>query len=114
MGLTTWVYRKLFYCKRKLCPRVKREMPVVPSNKLPWFWVGVKIFDKTVCVTDIINNNVKYGSHVTSTLLSELTHITDKDAIWKYVDVKTLEEKEFPSEGIVIDDDTLSQPVFNT
>jgi len=114
MNWSTWIYRKLFYCKRKLCPHVKREMPTVPSSKLPWFWIGVKTSEEVICVTDIINNNVKYGTRVTSKLLNELTDITDKNAVWKYVDAKTLEEKEFPPEGIVIDDDALCQPVFNT
>lgn len=29
---------------------------------------------------------------------------------WKYLDAKTLEEKEFPSEGFVIDDPVESDP----
>jgi hypothetical protein len=107
MSWIVWLYSCLFYCKRQLCPHTKRDVPSVPINKLPWFWIGVKVLDTTTCVTDIINNHVKYGTIVTSELLSELTHVNDRDAIWKYVDSKTLEEKEFPPEGIVIEDDTL-------
>lgn len=113
MTWITWIYRQVFSCKRRLCPHTKRDMPVIPLSKLPWFWVGAKHCDKTVCVTDIINKHVRYGIPITSTLLSELTHI-DEDAIWKYVDSKTLEEKEFPPEGIVIEDDTIRQSVSNT
>jgi hypothetical protein len=61
-------------------------------------------------VTDIVNKHVQYGVPITSKLLSELTHIHE-DAIWKYVDSKTLEEKEFPPEGIVIENDTLHKSV---
>lgn len=113
MSWITWIYSQFFYCKRRICPHTKREMPVVPASKLPWFWVGAKRYDKTICVTDIVNKHVRYGVPITSKLLSELTHIDD-DSIWKYVDSKTLEEKEFPPEGIVIDDDTLRRPVSNT
>jgi hypothetical protein len=112
MSLVVWIYRQLFCCKRRLCPGAKRDLPVVPANKLPWFWVGAKLSDKTICVTDIVNKYVTYGVPITSKLLSELTDIRD-DSIWKYVDVKTLEEKEFPPEGIVIENDTLHRSVHN-
>jgi hypothetical protein len=113
MKLIVWLYRQLFCCKRRLCPHSTRHISAVPINKLPWFWVGVKRSDKTICVTDIVNKHVRFGVPVTRKLLSELTHIDD-DSIWKYIDAKTLEEKEFPPEGIVIEDDTLRQPVSNT
>lgn len=106
MSWITWLYSRFFYCNRWLCPRAKRHMPDVPASKLPWFWVGAKILDNTVCVTDVVNNHIKYGTIVTSKLLSEITHIDD-NAIWKYIDAKTLEEKDFPPDGILIDDDTL-------
>lgn len=108
-----WLYKQLFYCKRRVCPRVKRDLSVVPVSKLPWFWVGATVSENTICVTDIVNNNVKYGTTVTSKLLSELTHI-DEHANWKYIDAKTLEEKDFPPEGIVIGDDKSHQPTSNT
>jgi hypothetical protein len=106
MSWITWIYSHFFYCKRRLCPHTKRHIPDVPANKLPWFWVGATILDSTICVTDVINNHVKYGTIVTSKLLSEITHIDDS-AVWKYIDAKTLEEKDFPPDGIVIEDDTL-------
>jgi hypothetical protein len=106
MSWMSWIYRQFFYCKRQLCPHVKREMPSVPISKLPWFWVGAKLSDKIVCVTDLVNNHVKYGTTVTSKLLSEVTDIHE-NATWKYIDAKTLEEKDFPPDGIVIEDDTL-------
>jgi hypothetical protein len=107
MSWISWIYQHFFYCKRHLCPRVKRVIPIIPTNKLPWFWVGTTLSNTTVSVTDIVNNHVKYGTPITSKLLGELTHINGKNIIWKYVDSKTLEEKEFPPEGIVIEDDTL-------
>ena len=112
MSLIVWVYRQLFYCKRRLCP-TKHVLPDVPASKLPWFWVGAKLLDETVCVTDIVNRQVKYGVPITSKLLSELTHIHE-GATWKYVDAKTLEEKEFPPEGIVIENDAIYQSILDT
>lgn len=88
-----------------MCPRVKKTVPTVAPSKLPWFWVGVKSLDKTVCVTDVINSHIRYGTLVTKELLSEVTQIDNKNVVWKYIDAKTLEEKEFPSQGIVIEDD---------
>jgi hypothetical protein len=113
MSLIIWAYRQLFYCKRRLCPHTRHVIPEVHVNKLPWFWIGAKVFDETICVTDIVNKQVRYGVPITSKLLSELTHIHE-GAIWKYVDAKTLEEKDFPPEGIVIENDTLHQSVPDT
>lgn len=113
MTWISWIYSQLFYCKRRLCPNAKRNMPFIPVNRLPWFWVGAKRDVETVTVTDIINNYVKYGIPVTSKLLSELTNINE-DVVWKYIDSKTLEEKDFPPEGILIEDDTLHRSVSNT
>ena len=106
MSLLIWVYRQLFFCKRRLCPHTRQLTPEVPSSKLPWFWIGAKLFDDTISVTDIVNKHVRYDVPVTVKLLSELSHIYE-GVIWKYVDAKTLEEKEFPPEGIVIENDTL-------
>lgn len=98
-----WVYRNLYWCKRRMCPR--NELPSTPSvhvDDLPWFWVGADFGDKTETVTDIVNFHVKYGENISPKLLKELTGM---DPIaWKYVDSKSLEEVEFPSEGIVIGD----------
>jgi hypothetical protein len=106
MNWITCIYRQLFYCKRRLCPHVKRIVPIIPANKLPWFWIGTTIYNNTVTVTEVVNTHIRYGIPITPELLSEITHINNKDAIWKYVDSKTLEEKEFPPEGIVIEDDS--------
>jgi len=106
MSWVTWIYSQFFHCKRRLCPHTKREMPAIPASKLPWFWIGTTFLDETISITDIVNKHVKYGIPITSKLLSEITDIGE-NAIWTYIDAKTLEEKEFPPEGIVIEDDTL-------
>ena len=114
MSWIAWIYRQVFYCKRRLCPNVKRNVDIIPQSKLPWFWVGTHFLDNTISVTDIVNNHVKYGVPITSQFLNEITEFQEANIIWKYVDVKTLEEKEFPPEGIVIENDNFYQPVSRT
>jgi hypothetical protein len=49
-----------------------------------------------------VNQYVRYGKNITPEVLKEITGYTDV-ITWKYVDVLTLEEKEFPSGGFVIE-----------
>lgn len=98
----TWVYQKVFFCKRFICKSfcVKKILTSreVPASKIPWVWVGAN----TETVTDTINKQIKFGI-IDKSALENITGI--KGATWKYIDSKTLEEVEFPPEGILIKDD---------
>ncbi len=110
MDLGFWLFRQCFrqyfWCKRKLQQFVDPEPPLritVPPHRLPWFWIGAEYPNKlTDSVTDMVNQFVTDGVRVDAAFLSEITGI--RNATWKYMDAITLEEKEFPSEGIVIND----------
>ena len=96
-NILTWIYRKLFFCKRFFVKKVLTSREV-PASKIPWVWVGAN----TETVTDIVNKHIKFG-RIDKKMLEGITGI--KDVTWKYIDSKTLEEVEFPSEGILIKDD---------
>lgn len=90
-------------CQELFCPRRKRDEKIVPSSKLPWLWVGAKFPDgKTVNYTSEVNEVIEYGMKVTPTLLSIITFI-EESVVWNYLDSETFEEKEFPSQGFLID-----------
>jgi hypothetical protein len=61
-------------------------------------WVGAN----EEVVTEIVNKQLKFGK-VDKKFLEKITGL--KNVTWKYIDSKTLEEVEFPPEGIVIKDD---------
>ena len=86
------------------CSRKKRAEKIVPSSKLPWLWIGATFNNgKTINYTTDVNDVIEYGMKVTPRLLSVITFI-EESVIWKYLDSETFEEKEFPSEGILIDE----------
>ena len=86
------------------CSRKKRGEKIVASSKLPWLWIGAKFeTGKTINYTTDVNNVIEYGMKVTPRLLSIIT-FTEEQVTWKYLDSETFEEKEFPSEGILIDE----------
>jgi len=97
-----WIYRQLFSLKVKLCPKSRKVKLHVSAYDIPWFWVGAKLDDTVVSVTEIVNRNIQYGKPITYMFLKEITGYDTN--IWTYVDGITLEEKEFPPEGIVIED----------
>lgn len=109
MDWIVWAYRQVYSCKRSIikncCPK---EDPYdepfrVHADSLPWFWIGMVYPDKTsITVTDIINCKIRYGMRVTPEYLTKATGYTK--GVWMYIDSKTLEEREFPSEGFVIED----------
>ena len=108
MDWVIWVYRQVYWCKRaitkKLCPERDEYIKVtVHTDSLPWFWIGAYAPDGTVMtVTEVVNKSIEYGRRVTPEFISEVTQI--ERAVWKYMDIKTLEERVFPSEGFVIED----------
>ena len=89
-------------CVRKACPGDRKlNKPNIPKQILPWFWIGAELEDRVESVTDIVNQYVDYNTIITPQYLSR---ITEYNAIrWVYLDAITLEEKEFPPEGILID-----------
>jgi hypothetical protein len=108
MGVFLWIYRQLYWCKRsitkKLCPDRDEYIKVtVHSDSLPWFWIGMNCPNGSVItVTEIVNKSIHYGRRVTPEFISDVTGI--ERGVWKYMDIKTLEEKDFPSEGFIIED----------
>lgn len=108
MDWALWIYRELYWCRRalikKFCP-IEEEYTklTVHANDLPWLWIGIKCPDESIITsTYAVGEQVRYGTHVTVKYLENITGLTD--GVWMYIDSKTLEEKEFPSEGFVIED----------
>jgi hypothetical protein len=112
MLFVVWVYRQVFWCCRRidsiLFSPVKKEPNVSPSA-LPWLFIGATFDDGNVVdYTCDVNDALEYDMTVTTEFLEIVTGA--KNVTWKYLDPKTLEEKEFPSEGFVIDDSVESDP----
>lgn len=103
-----WIYRQVYWYKRSLvkylCPvEEPYELPEVHKDSLPWLWIGFVYSDgNAATMTDTVNSSLNYGIRVSPEYLNKLTGLHDVQ--WKYIDTKTLEEKDFPSEGFVIED----------
>ncbi len=102
-----WIYREIYWCRRALikqfCPIEEIVEETVHKDSLPWFWIGFVYSDgNSATMTETVNNSLQYGVRVTPEYLNKLTGLIDVQ--WRYIDVKTLEEKDFPSEGFVIED----------
>jgi hypothetical protein len=98
-----WIFHQYFRCRRWFYkdskPYVKKG---VHKDSLPWFWLGAVYTDNDPTdVTDVINKSLTYGTHVTHEYLRIVSGLDG--AVWKYIDSKTLEEKDFPSEGFIIE-----------
>ncbi len=106
MDWCLWVYRQLYWCKRRIVkqfyPEQEYQRPSVRLDDLPWFWIGVTYPDSDITVTSVVNQSLKYGVRVTPQYLSYVTGF--HEGRWRYIDAKTLEEKDFPSEGFIIED----------
>lgn len=106
-----WAYRALFYCRRSVLNFLFEEEVVKPThhvhvNHIPWLWVGgVTVDDVNFTVTNEVNRAIQYGTLVTPNYLESVTGIPGV-VTWKYLDPVELEEKEFPSEGFLIEDAT--------
>ena len=112
MLFVVWVYRQVFWCCRRidnfLFSQVKNQTTVSPSS-VPWLFIVATLDNGNVVdYTCHINNLIEYGMTVTTEWLDIVTGETS--VTWKYLDATTLEEKEFPSEGFVIDDSVESHP----
>ncbi len=100
MEALLWVYRNLYWIKQQLCPRIVSERKGVHPTDIPWLWIGsVDSLGQTISWTESVNPQLSYGDHVTPEYLSELTGVHER---WRYIDMQTLEEKDFPSEGMII------------
>ena len=113
MLFVVWVYRQVFHCCRRidnfLFSPPKTDFEVVPVSDLPWLWIGGISEDGIVTDYTIdVNSCVKYGLNITPEWLDYVLDATNVK--WKYLDPKTLEEKDFPSVGFVIDDPIASNP----
>lgn len=94
--------KAIHWIMSKLCPREQKRVEV-PVHKLPWFWVGAQIGDSLITITHLVNESLSTSSIVTPLYLSELSGYPNT-VVWKYMDRLTLEEKEIPSNGFVIED----------
>jgi hypothetical protein len=110
MLFVAWLYEAVFNCCRRVDqflfkqPNPDERQNIVPVSKLPWLWIGA-VFPKSetsIDCTHLIDPTITYGMTVTTDWLENVTGYTP--VTWKYLDSKSLEEKEFPSSGIVIDD----------
>lgn len=95
MEYLIWVYRQVFVCRR-LC-FTKQKSNTIPQSSLPWVWIGVS----NETFTDVVNQNLRYGN-IDHTFLENVTGV--KSSNWRYIDSKTLEYRDFPLSGIVIDE----------
>jgi hypothetical protein len=85
--------------------------PRVSISKLPWLWIGTETIDGIkYSVTDEINSAIDYGDIVDSQFMRNVTGLADVIG-WKYLDPTELVEKDFPSEGFLIEDDTIKPGV---
>ena len=101
-----WIWRQVFWCRRKCSREIfTKKKPKVPHYKLPWLWIGAVVDGKTITATDVINYCVEPGYRVDTNFLAIMSGIRTADR-WVYLDSKTLEERIFPSSGIVIENDS--------
>lgn len=101
-----WVFRAGFYCRRccELYGGFEKvnEEEHVHSTKLPWMWLGAENEDGTIhTITDTINKRVQHGMRIDTLFLKQATGMNPKR--WLYLDAETLNEDDFPSNGIVIE-----------
>jgi hypothetical protein len=108
MSIAVWAYRQVFTCCRRIdnfffSPEKNETLYAVDNSDLPWLWLGYVRENGVVReLTNDVNRIIEYGTTVDPEWLEYIFNV--KNVTWKYLDAKTLEEKEFPSEGFVIDD----------
>ena len=75
----------------------------VHVSDIPWLWIGATTSDDiTTTVTLTVNRSLTYGTRVTPEYLSKVTDMNDV-VHWSYLDPQELVEKDFPSEGFLIE-----------
>jgi hypothetical protein len=72
----------------------------------PWFFIGYKETDDSIvdCTAEL-DRIVMYDNFITADLLHTLIP-SSREKTWVYVHPKTFEEVEFPSDGILIEDES--------
>ncbi len=105
-----WGYRVFFYISKLFdSPSIETRVNynLVHPSKTPWLWIGAVMPDgKITTVTDVVNKFIEYDDVVDVTYLKAVTRI-DNASRWLYLDSKTLNEQEFPPEGLVIQNDSV-------
>lgn len=105
MDTLYFIYKNLFWCKRsfvKLFYEDEIVLPEIHTDDVPWLWLGVRYSDsEIISATELLDNKLHHGLRVTPEWLTKTTHIDGGQ--WRYIDPKTLEEKDFPSEGFIIE-----------
>lgn len=95
LNICICIYRRLFRWT-SLCFKFKTRKQEVPINQIPWLSIGTSQNTHT----ELINKNLKFGI-IDKLFLQKTTG--DYSVDWMYLDSATLEEKEFPSSGILIE-----------
>jgi hypothetical protein len=113
-GLFYFFYKIAFHCSRAFRrltegdvePQVKHH--TVHPSKTPWMWIGAEMKNgKIVTVTDTVNKYIEYDDVVDTKYLEVATNMTSGVSRWLYLDSKTLNEQEFPPEGLLIENDSV-------
>ena len=79
-----------------------------PLVTAPWLFIGFRDGEDTVDCTDELSQYICYGNFIDTRLLNFLVPRA-KDKPWVYIHPKTFNETEFPSEGMIIDDEYESE-----
>jgi hypothetical protein len=87
-----WVYRRYFI-----------DDIFDNSPSAPWFFIGYRDGEDTIDCTDSLDHLVVSGNKVTISLLYYLEP-QSAGKTWVYINPKTFNQVEFPSEGILIGD----------
>jgi hypothetical protein len=106
--MLAYCYRLIFECCRRVNQTLFREPEpelnyTVPVSKLPWLWIGAQFENHVVDCTELVNASfIEPSTLVNKEWLEAATN--SKPISWTYLDSESLEEKDFPSAGFVIDD----------
>lgn len=101
-------YRIIFWCSRLISSNDIEKRVLVQPSKLPWLWIGVETKNgKIISLTDRINKYVEYGDRIDTRYLEIATNTNNDEVLrWLYLDAETLIEREFPTEGLIIEHDS--------
>jgi hypothetical protein len=105
---TLAVYRVGFACLRflnKLITNEVKEVPVMRNHVTPpWLWIGIELYDGTIIDrTEEVQNLLDRGFPVTLESIDDSVNVENVKRYF-YLDTKTLNEEEFPPEGLLIND----------
>lgn len=108
MQSIAWIYRQVFHCKRRIQKLAGCEPKHIDhSSRIsvidrPWMWIGgYDISGELVDITEDINEVACYDEKIDHEFLEMISEMYDVDQ-WMYIDAKTLEQQDFPTEGFII------------